>query len=149
MPKVLLDSTAYMDLEKAPKHRRYTWAINSVRHTVQYRRAEGNPFLSIVTVLEILRGLYKDVSNQGKVQQFKQSAPAEFEFLDVTTDIGYLAGEIIAKLEGGRQTIGFPDSQIAATAIHQGLTLVTANTGHFQRVIDLGFPLTRENWRNA
>lgn len=75
MPNVLLDSTAYMDLEKAPKHRRYTWAINSVRHAVLYRRTEGNPFLSIVTVIEILHGLHKDISNKGKVQRFTNSPP--------------------------------------------------------------------------
>jgi predicted nucleic acid-binding protein len=100
-------------------------------------------------VIEILHGLHKDIANPGKAQQFKRSAPAEFEFLDVPADIGYLASEIIAKLEGGRQAIGFPDSLIAATAIYHGLTLVTANTRHFQRVIAVGFPLKLENWRDA
>ncbi len=31
--------------------------------------------------------------------------------------------------------------------ISYGLTLVTSNTGHYQRVIDLGFPLQIEHWR--
>ena len=146
MPKVLLDSTTYLDLEKALKHRRYRWALNSVRHAVNYRRAEGNPFLSVVSVVEILRGLHRDI-NPAKVLTFKKNVPRNFEFLDVTTDIGYLASEIIGKLEDARQTIGFPDSVIAATAIQQGLILVTANTRHFQRVIDLGFALSLENWR--
>jgi predicted nucleic acid-binding protein len=36
---------------------------------------------------------------------------------------------------------------IAATAIEHGLELVTGNTTHFQRVQQLGYPLTLVNWR--
>jgi len=149
VPKILLDSTAYIDLEKALKHRRDAWASNTITNSLAYRNELGNPFLSIVTVVEILHGLHKDIANPGKAQRFKQTAPAYFQFLDATTEIGYLASEIIAKLEIGGQSIGFPDSLIAATAIHHGLTLVTANTRHFPRVIAAGFPLTLENWRQA
>jgi predicted nucleic acid-binding protein len=49
-------------------------------------------------------------------------------------------------LETQRQRIGIPKIQIAAVAMTNGLTLVTAK--HFQRVIDLGYPMTLENWRN-
>jgi len=37
---------------------------------------------------------------------------------------------------------------IAGIAIHQRLTLVTGNTKHFERIVDLGFPLPLEDWRS-
>ncbi len=36
---------------------------------------------------------------------------------------------------------------IAAIAIGHGLELATGNTAHFQRVQQLGYPLTLVNWR--
>jgi tRNA(fMet)-specific endonuclease VapC len=39
------------------------------------------------------------------------------------------------------------DTDIAAIAIERGLELVTGNTAHFQRVQQLGYPLTLVNWR--
>jgi predicted nucleic acid-binding protein len=36
---------------------------------------------------------------------------------------------------------------IAAIAISHRLELVTGNTGHFQRIHQLGYPLTVVNWR--
>lgn len=148
MPEALLDSTTYIDLEKALKHRRGVWAGNSIKNVLAYRNGYGKPFISIVTVVEILKGLHRDI-DPVKVERFKHTAPLNFQFLDVTMDVGYLASEIIGKLEDARLMIGFPDSVIAATAIHHGLTLVTANSKHFQRVADLGYPLTLANWRNA
>ena len=39
------------------------------------------------------------------------------------------------------------DPMIGAIAIEQGLGLVTGNTTHFQRIQQLGYPLTLANWR--
>jgi len=146
--KVLLDSTTYMDLEKAPKFRFHDWAVTSVKNVILYRRTNGNPFLSVVSVAEILRGLHRDVDSS-KVITFKQNVPLNFEFLNVTSEISYLASEILAQLDKEGLAIGFPDSLIAATAIHHGFDLVTSNERHFRRVVDLGYPLTLRNWREA
>jgi tRNA(fMet)-specific endonuclease VapC len=148
VPEALLDSTTYIDLEKASRHRREVWASNTIGHMLEYRTRQGKPFLSIVTVVEILKGLHRDV-DPIKAQVFKKTAPDNFQILDVTTEIGYLASEIIARLETARQIIGFPDSLIAATAIHYRLVLVTSNTKHFQRVVDLGYPIQIGNWRES
>jgi tRNA(fMet)-specific endonuclease VapC len=45
------------------------------------------------------------------------------------------------------QPIGVADTMIAAIAIENGLELVTANTSDYQRVQQLGYPLTLVNWR--
>jgi PIN domain-containing protein len=60
-----------------------------------------------------------------------------------------LAGRIAGELERTGQPIGLADPMIAAIALTHGLELVTGNTAHFQRVQNLGYPLTLVNWRLA
>jgi tRNA(fMet)-specific endonuclease VapC len=40
------------------------------------------------------------------------------------------------------------DPLIAATAVFHGLTLVTGNLKHFERVQKLGYALELDNWRD-
>jgi tRNA(fMet)-specific endonuclease VapC len=58
-----------------------------------------------------------------------------------------LAGKIAGELQRIGQPIGIPDSMIAAIALEHRLELVTGNTPHFQRIQQLGYPLTLANWR--
>jgi predicted nucleic acid-binding protein len=58
-----------------------------------------------------------------------------------------LAGRISADLERTGQIIGWADPMIAAVALNHGLELATGNTAHFQRIQQLGYPLTLRNWR--
>ena len=58
-----------------------------------------------------------------------------------------LAGRIAGDLERIGQQIGVADTMIAAIALDSGLELVTVNTSDFQRVQQLGYPLTLVNWR--
>ena len=51
-------------------------------------------------------------------------------------------GELRAELERAGTPIGDADMRIAAIASVNGLTIVTANVGHFQRVAGLSV----ENW---
>ena len=112
MPRVLLDTTAFIDIERAVKHRRKDWAAKTIANSFAYRAEHGRPFLSIVSVVEILQGLHKDIANPEKAERFTVSAPISFQFLEVTAEIAYLASKIIADLELKRQAIGFPDSLI-------------------------------------
>jgi tRNA(fMet)-specific endonuclease VapC len=59
-----------------------------------------------------------------------------------------LAGRILAALSRTGQNIGDLDPFIAAIAIVNHRPLVTNNQKHYQRIVDLGFPLALENWRN-
>jgi predicted nucleic acid-binding protein len=58
-----------------------------------------------------------------------------------------LAGRITGDLDRIGQPIGRADPMIFAIAIDQGLELVTGNTAHYQRIQQLGYPLTLVNWR--
>jgi predicted nucleic acid-binding protein len=145
VPKSLLDATAYIDFQRARKHRDQVWAINTLRNVAKNIALEGRLGISPPTVMEIVQGL-KPPDN---LQQFRRDVLPTFEIIPFGEDEACLAGEIYAKLELQRLRIGIPDTQLAAVAITHGLTLITSNFKHFQRVIALGYPLQLENWREA
>lgn len=60
-----------------------------------------------------------------------------------------LAGRIFADLERTGQPIGRIDPLIAAIALQHGLTLVTGNRVHYQRIHTLNFKLRLDNWRSS
>lgn len=62
--------------------------------------------------------------------------------LDFTEEEALSAGDILAQLQKTGQKIGVEDIFIAATALANGCTLVTANTKHYSRITGLKI----ENW---
>jgi len=109
-----------------------------------YRKAFGYYSFSTVTVLEIVRG-HQKVQQLQRLHAFMASIASEEVLpLDVAAE---LAGRITGDLDRIGQPIGRADPMIAAIAIDQGLELVTGNTGHYQRIQQLGYPLTLVNWR--
>ena len=148
MPKVLLDTTAYVDLERIPKQLHKPWAVNTMRHAAAYALEHGRPYLSTLTPIEIARG-YEQELNPAKLQIFNRDIVPTFQIIGFDLQAACLAGEIYAKLERTRQRIGIPDTSIAAIAPQEGFSVVTSNTGHFQRIVNLGYPLQLENWREA
>ena len=79
---------------------------------------------------------------------FRQQTLPAFDVIGFDVDSACLAGGIFSKLELARQRIGVADTAVAAVALTRGLTLITSNDKHFQRVINLGYNLTLENCRN-
>jgi tRNA(fMet)-specific endonuclease VapC len=110
------------------------------RNAAAYYQAFGQFTLSAVTVMEIVQGFQKKQSFR-KLQSFLAQIAAE-EVIDFDRTHGALAGRIAGELERIGQPIGTPDSMIAAIALEHSLELVTGNTAHFQRVQQLGYPLT-------
>ena len=70
------------------------------------------------------------------------TAIASEELISFDKAAAELAGRIAGELERIGQPIGLADPMIAAIALTHGLELVTGNTAHFQRVQQLGYPLT-------
>ena len=93
--------------------------------------------------MEIVHGLRPPAT----LEIFRQEVLPAFEVVGFDEEEACFAGEIYKKLELRRQRIGIPDTQLAAVAISRGLTLVTSDGRHFQRVIELGYPMALENWR--
>ena len=81
-----------------------------------------------------------------RLHAFMASIASE-EVFPLDTVAAELAGRITGDLDRIGQPIGRADPIIAAIAIDQGLELVTGNTAHYQRIQQLGYPLTLVNWR--
>jgi tRNA(fMet)-specific endonuclease VapC len=110
-----------------------------------YRNAFGYYSFSTVTVLEIVRG-YQKAQQFQRMNAFMASVVSE-EIFPLDLSAAELAGRITGDLERIGQPIGRADPMIAAIAIDQRLELVTGNTAHYQRIQQLGYPLTLVNWR--
>jgi tRNA(fMet)-specific endonuclease VapC len=136
--KALLDTDIYSEVLRAVDQ-------TVLQNAIAYRQAQGILTLSTVTVMEIIRGLVKRQSSR-KLQTF-ESAIALEEVINLDKAAARLAGRIAGELERVGRPIGVADPMIAAIALTHGLELVTGNTTHFQRIQQLGYPLTVLNWR--
>jgi tRNA(fMet)-specific endonuclease VapC len=95
----------------------------------------------------LLDGIYRD-NILGADEEFLTQILPAYEVVYLNERIIALGAKINAELSKG-QTIGMADTLIAATAIIHQWPLVNANAKHFQQVVDKGFSLTLENWRDA
>jgi tRNA(fMet)-specific endonuclease VapC len=136
--KALLDTDTISEIGRA---KNATIASNAKT----YRRSFGHYTLSAVSVMEIVRGFQKTQATT-RLNAFLATLP-HMEVLLFDQPTAELAGRIAGDLERTGQFIGTADTMIAATAIEHGLELVTGNTTHFQRIQQLGYPLTLVNWR--
>jgi tRNA(fMet)-specific endonuclease VapC len=136
--KALLDTDIYSEILKG---------INQTvkANAIAYRKLHGVLTLSAVTLMEITQGHHQKQALR-QLQHFLTSVAVE-EVLPFDRDTAELAGRIAGELERIGQPIGTADPMIAAIALHHGLELVTGNTAHFQRIQQIGYPLTLVNWR--
>lgn len=126
MDRCLLDTSTLSDVIDLPSRRSPVGASFSKA----YLRAHGRFTFSEISRYEILRGLRK---KRARVQEQRFQAFCErSERLPVTAEVFDRAATLLA--DGQLQGIAVDDADliIAATALLQGLPLVTANTKHFQ-----------------
>ncbi len=115
------------------------------QHATAYRQAFGPLTISVVTVMEVVKGLHKR-RREADIQAVLTLLAAE-EILQVDTRAAEQAGRIHADLERTGQPIGWADTVIAGLAVRHGLELVTGNTAHYQRIQQMGYPIMLVNWR--
>jgi tRNA(fMet)-specific endonuclease VapC len=115
------------------------------QRATSYQATFGYYTIASITVMEVVKGLHK-VGREARIQQFLQHL-TQVEVLSFDEESSVLAGRIFADLERTGQPIGRADPMIAASTLHHGLTLVTGNTTHYERIKTLGYPLVIENWR--
>lgn len=111
-----------------------------------YRARYGRFTLSAATVMEVVRGLCR-LDAHKQLEVFLDSLD-EAEVLPVDEDIAILAGRIDGALLKAGQQIGINDVLIGATAMHFGLSVVTGNFEHYDRINRVGYPLKLDNWRD-
>lgn len=114
-------------------------------HPLVVKRLQSVPVvdvcMSVVTKAELLHGV--EVSPRRAQDAASLAAFLPFvEALELTDDAAVHYAKIRADLKKRGAMIGANDLFIAAHARAQGLTLVTNNTGEFERVQGL----TLENW---
>ena len=110
-----------------------------------YHARFGRYTISAVTVMEVVKGFHR-VSSERRLRQFLAGLQS-VEVLPFDAQAAEVAGRIYADLERTGQPIGRADPQIAATALWHGLTLITGNTAHYERIRALGYGLQIGNWR--
>ena len=138
MNKALLDTDIYSEILRG---------VNPTvaAHALAYRQAHGRLTLSVITVMEMVKGLQK-VQRPRKIATLLANVATEV-VLEFGQPAAEMAGRIWGDLERIGQPIGLADPMIAAIALVHGLELVTGNTADFQRIQNLGYPLILVNWR--
>jgi predicted nucleic acid-binding protein len=122
-------------------------AINPTvaQNAAMYRQQHGVYTVSVITLMEIVEG-FQHTQSTRRLQSFLAAVALE-EVLIFDDAAAKLAGRVAGDLGRTGPPIGMADPMIAAIAIEQGLELVTGNTSHFQRIQQLGYPLTLVNRR--
>ena len=115
------------------------------QRAADYRAEAGRYTISAVTVMEVVKGLHR-VGAERRLRQFLDGL-RHVEVVAFDGATAELAGRMYGDLERTGQPIGRADPQIAASAVQRGLTLVTGNIDHYERIVKLGYALGLENWR--
>jgi tRNA(fMet)-specific endonuclease VapC len=105
-----------------------------------YLAEHGSLALSIITRYEILRGL-KAKNATSQVQAFDRLC-GSCRIVSLTDEVVVRAAEIYAELKQRGEPIGDADILIGASALTQGLAVVTNNEDHFRRIPGLHV----QNW---
>ncbi len=139
MNKVLLDTDIFSEIGRGVDR-------TVIQNAMSYHGAFGRYTVSVITVMEIVRGLQK---KQAMAQLLTFLGKIGFEeVLDFDQAAAELAGRIQGDLERTGQPIGRADPMIAAIAIQHGMVLITGNTIHYRRIQQLRYPFALDNWRN-
>ena len=101
------------------------------------RKHESELYLSTITIGEIRRGIERlpDGKRKTQLRTWLQSLCdcMQGRILGFNTSTAHVWGQLKAKWEKSGITVPSLDSQIAATASRNSLTLVTLNTADFER----------------
>ncbi len=122
--KYLLDTNAVIALAR----RHPAFEARLVKH------APGDFGLSAIAVHELYYGAYKGrrtAENRARIEAL------QFEVVAFDSEDARLAGALRAALAAAGTPIGPYDALIAGQALARDLTLITHNTGEFQRVAGL------------
>jgi tRNA(fMet)-specific endonuclease VapC len=106
------------------------------------KTARSSQFTSCICVLELRYGTQRRPDHELFWQRIRSELFSRITVVDLNDKAAVLAGDLLALLERRGEPIGLADVLIAATALANGLTVITANTRHFRRVPNLKV----ENW---
>lgn len=96
-------------------------------------------FTSAVTIGELYRGAFRSTEPARHLRNIEEKVLPAVSVLPFDGAVARVYGEICAGLKSAGNPLADADLQIAATALHHGLRLVTGNLRHFRRIP--GLPL--------
>jgi tRNA(fMet)-specific endonuclease VapC len=91
-------------------------------------------FCSAVTVGELYHGAYRSKARDRHLTNIEERVLPAVTTLPYDSAVARVFGSLRAELEAAGMRLDDADLQIAATAIHHDLELVTGNTRHFARI---------------
>ena len=106
--------------------------------------------ISAITWQELTRGVSRlpEGKRKSTLQSFIENFEANTEVISYDKFASQICGEMQANAEKEGHTLPFYDSQIAATAISNGMVLVTHNIAAFEPLREKSF-LRVEDWFTA
>ena len=121
---MILDTTFLVDVLRGS---------GEVGELIEELDAEGTPFVSSVTVMELWEGIHRADATDAERAAVEELL-GEIDELAFDRDCGTVAGEISATLGSEGEPIDPTDVMIAATALVHERPVVTRNVGHFDRI---------------
>jgi tRNA(fMet)-specific endonuclease VapC len=94
-------------------------------------------FTSAVVIAELYKGAYRSDRVAFHVGNIERRVLPAVTVLPFDVAVARIYGELEAQLRKSGSPLADADLQIAATAIHHGLDLVTGNLRHFARISGL------------
>ena len=99
-------------------------------------------YISTITVSEIVYGAVKSNRPEYHLENLEKVLLPSVNIVGFDSKAAYVCGRLRAELEKKGTPLDLADLEIAAIAIAGEFTLVTGNTKHFSRIIELRV----ENW---
>ena len=122
----LFDTDAISDvLRPRPSAAYVTWLSGVPR---------AEQFTSAVVVGELFKGAYRSPDAPRHLRNIETRVLPAVTVLPYDVEIARVYGALRAQLEEVGQALADADLQIAATAVHHDLELVTGNLRHFRRI---------------
>ena len=94
-------------------------------------------FTSAVVVGELFKGAYRSADSPRHLRNIETRVLPAVTVLPYDVEIARVYGALQAQLEEAGRALADADLQIAATAVHHDIELVTGNLRHFRRVTSL------------
>lgn len=122
----LFDTDAISEVLKPRPHAEYVHWLQTIPRAEQ--------FTSAVVAGELFMGAFRSPSGARHIRNIESRVLPALTVLPYDLDVARVYGAIQAYLEDEGRVLADADLQIAATAIHHDLELVTGNLRHFRRV---------------
>ena len=91
-------------------------------------------FTSAVVIGELFAGAYRKAASERHRLHIEEHILPALTVIPYETEVARVYGRLRAELQDAGTPLSVPDLQIAATAVHYDLELVTGNIRHFERI---------------